>query len=71
MVNPAERLTEDDRAQAAAEQFIERALLAQRRAADSQPWAPGVCRNCAEQPIAGVYCDDDCKADHERRKGRS
>lgn len=69
-IGQAERLTEDDRAQAAAAQFVERALLAQRRAAESQPWTPGVCRNCGAECV-GVYCDEDCKVDHERRRGRA
>lgn len=71
-IHQAERMTEDDRVQAAADQFLERSLEAQRIAASKtrQEWQPGVCRNCGEQPIVGVYCDDDCKTDHERRARR-
>lgn len=69
----AERLTEDDRAQAAADQWVERSLAAHRLAASKagEQWAPGVCRNCGEQPIVGLWCDGDCREDFERRKGRA
>lgn len=71
-VPPAERMTEDDRAQAAEEQWRAAALEAQRIAAarSVRDWVPGVCRNCAEQPIAGLYCCPECRERYERRARR-
>ena len=66
----AERLSADDQATRPEAEFLERALLRQMIAA-SKPAAPaGVCANCAEPclPLA-VYCDDECRADHEWRAG--
>ena len=71
--DPTERVVEDDQAAHRAAEFREHALLNQRLAALRLPAArPGVCTNCLERclPLA-VYCDDDCRADHERRiRGR-
>lgn len=69
----AERLADDaDRAAHHEGAFLARALQHQANVAakPAQPWTPGVCRNCAEQPIAGVWCDDACRADYERRSRR-
>lgn len=64
-----ERVVEDDQGAHRAAQFQERALLQQRLRAARQPAAePGVCTNCRSAclPLA-VYCDTDCRADHELR----
>ena len=68
----AERLADDgDRATANDEAFRARALQAVRDRAQELPQLQvGICRNCMERPIAGVYCDDDCEKDHARRAGR-
>lgn len=71
MIDPAERLTEDDRGQAASEQWLARALLNQqaRAAMVKDSLTPGVCRNCGEA-CEGHFCDEDCRVDAERRGGR-
>jgi hypothetical protein len=75
----AERMSADDQATARDAEFLADALLAQRLAASrAGPLPRGVCANCAEVclPLA-VYCDDECRADHEvrlaaeRRQGRA
>ena len=76
-VDTSERLSADDMATLREGQFLRAALERQRR--QSAPAvAPGVCRFCGQHclPLA-VYCDDDCRADHEarqqilRRQGRA
>lgn len=64
--------TADDQASDREVEFRELALLNQRLAAAREPRAvPGVCTNCSEPclPLA-VYCDADCRADHEHRLAR-
>lgn len=64
--------TADDQATDREVEFRELALLNQRLAAAREPRAvPGVCTNCGEQclPLA-VYCDRECRADHEHRLTR-
>lgn len=65
----AERMSADDLATAHAAELAADALVAQRLAAARQGQAPkGRCANCGEvcAPLA-VYCDEDCRGDHERR----
>lgn len=70
-VDRAERLNEDDQAARAAQRFLEGSLLSHRRATAQQPGTPGICRNCGERsPTLAIYCDDDCRTDHERRARR-
>lgn len=72
-IPPAERLADDiDRAQQAADIGVARGIEAARiaAAAPAPAWKPGVCRNCAEQPIAGVFCDQACRLDYDRRARR-
>ena len=71
-IPPAERMADDaDRAAHHDEAQRARALAHHALAAKpAQPWAPGVCRNCLEQPIAGVFCEPACRADYERRTQR-
>mgnify|MGYP003342453073 FL=1 len=63
---PEERLASpDDMATRREEQFLQAALAAHRPG----PGAPkGRCANCGAScmPLA-VYCDPDCRADHEER----
>lgn len=68
--DPSEHLTADDQAALQAAQFEERALLAHMLAAAAAPRpVPGVCANCAGICTApAVYCDEDCREDHERRR---
>lgn len=68
-VDPNERLSADDQATLAEEQHLAAALHAQRQAATVQPrLQPGTCANCHAQCLPqAVYCDADCRADHERR----
>jgi len=64
----AERLSADDLATLRAEQFTAAALAAHRGGA--QPSRPGTCANCGCGCLpAAVYCDDDCRADHQHRQG--
>lgn len=63
-----ERLSVDDMATLTEEQQREAALLAHRRAAAQVRSVPGVCSNCGDGCLpAAVYCDADCRHDHERR----
>ena len=65
----AERLSEDDQAVQREAEFRSLAFLQHRlRAAGQRPAVPGVCTNCDERclPLA-VYCDPECRDDHERR----
>lgn len=69
-MDPAERLTEDDRGQAAADQFLARALAAHQIAASrpvAPPSVPGLCRNCLEE-CGAIYCGEECRVDHDRRR---
>ncbi|RZL38730.1 MAG: hypothetical protein EOP35_05165 [Rubrivivax sp.] len=67
--DPTERLGAEDMAALHAEQLLNAAMLDHQRAAGAaQASAPGVCTNCGDEclPMA-VYCDDDCRGDHEAR----
>ncbi len=68
-VDGTERLSADDQATLREQQFQASALQRQQRAAAlaAQRQRQGTCAYCAAAclPLA-VYCDDDCKADHER-----
>lgn len=68
-LDPAERLNEDDQAQRTADRFIEAAIGEhQRQAAKAPRPEPGICCNCGERCLpAAVYCDGECREDHERR----
>jgi len=64
----SERLSADDMATRHEEQLREAAMLDQKRAAARLRSTPGVCSNCGEACLtAAVYCDADCRHDHERR----
>jgi len=65
-----ERLSPDDMANVRNEQFLQAALLTQRAAAArAAKGVPGVCTNCRAACLPhAVYCDDDCKADHQHRE---
>jgi hypothetical protein len=68
-IDPSVRLNEDDRATHAEEEHRAAALLKQsQRAACRRASEPGVCTNCGSAclPMA-VYCDADCRSDHEAR----
>lgn len=40
-----------------------------RTAATARSGRPGVCGNCGAQLASlAVYCDEDCRGDHERRQ---
>lgn len=63
-----ERLSPDDMATLHETQLREAALLEQRLAAEKHRSTPGICSNCGEACLpAAVYCDADCRHDHERR----
>ncbi len=66
--HPDERLGLDDMATRREEEFREAALRSQALKAAAESAAPGTCANCGDRclPLA-VYCDPDCRADHERR----
>ena len=64
-----ERLGVDDMAAVCAEEHLSAAMLGhQRSVLATQASAPGVCSNCGAACLpAAVYCDDDCRQDHEAR----
>lgn len=65
----AERLSADDMATQREAEFLEAALRAHGRAARPKASMPGVCCNCGEPCLAlAVYCDLDCREDHEARE---
>lgn len=64
----SERLGPDDMATLHEEQLREAAMLDQQRAAARVRSTPGVCSNCGAVCLpAAVYCDTDCRDDHEAR----
>ena len=71
--DPAERLSADDQATQREAEFLHRAMLQQQLRAVRVPAAvQGVCTNCGEAclPLA-VYCDEDCRGDHEFRENKA
>lgn len=64
----SERLSADDMATRREAEFLAAALRVQAGRAAATAHTPGVCGNCREVclPLA-VYCDEDCRADHEWR----
>ena len=67
--DPHERLSADDLATQREAQFLAQALTVQQQAAKATRSNPGRCANCGTAclPLA-VYCDDECRADHEHRQ---
>lgn len=68
-VDTTERLGPDDLATLREAQHLQAALAAQRlRAQRGEGDKPGTCSNCGAAclPLA-VYCDDDCRQDHQHR----
>ena len=65
----AERMSADDQATARDAESLADALAHQRLQAEREGALPrGVCANCGEPCLPrAVYCDGDCKADHEAR----
>lgn len=68
---PPDRAKGDDLATRREEEFLQAALRDQARRAERQRGTPGICSNCGEMcmPLA-VYCDEDCRDDHEWRLRR-
>lgn len=69
---PDERLSAEDRAARAADEHLADALIAQQvRAAGGVVYRRGTCANCGERcHPSTLYCDPDCRADHEDRLRR-
>ena len=67
MIEPTERPSSvDDMATLREQQFTDAALAAARRPVLKA--RPGLCLNCGAQLASlAVYCDEDCRADHEQR----
>lgn len=67
-MEPSERLSADDQATQRDAEFLAAALARQAVRVAGVRHVQGVCSNCgvACLPLA-VYCDEDCRADHERR----
>ncbi len=65
----SERLSADDLASRLDAQGLASALARQRDAAAALHHKPGTCASCDAKclPLA-VYCDDECRAEHERRQ---
>jgi hypothetical protein len=68
-MDASERLSADDLASRREAEFLADALAVQQlRAAGGELVQPGVCTNCGERCLPrAVYCDADCRADHEHR----
>lgn len=66
---PDERLCEEDMAARREAEFLADALAVQAlRAAGGCVVQQGVCSNCGQACLPrAVYCDADCRADHEAR----
>ncbi len=66
----SERLSADDTATLREEEFRAAALREHEfKAAKAAPVVHGECANCGEPlPPQVVYCDADCRADHEHRQ---
>lgn len=68
-VDPEERLGPDDMATRREGEFLAAALRRQKQLAAYHAAEPGRCANCGELCLPqAVYCDADCRADHERRR---
>lgn len=67
-VDGTERLSADDMATLRESQFLAAALGRQQAAGAVRVARPGWCAWCTSQclPLA-VYCDDECRRDHEQR----
>lgn len=67
LIDPTERLSSDDMATQREAQFLADALLAQQlKAAGGMAVLPGVCSYCQARCLPrAVYCDAECRADHE------
>ena len=64
-----ERLSDDDMATRREEQFRELALRQRAATAAAAQATPGMCANCGQACLPqAVYCDADCRADHEARR---
>lgn len=67
-----ERLGEDDLAAVRAGEFQQVAMLEHEIRARLPGSVPGVCTNCGEVCLpAAVFCDGDCREDHEKRERTS
>lgn len=66
----SERLSPDDQATLREEQFLQFARITQMAIAAAAPRSrQGVCSNCGEACMPHVvYCDDDCRTDHQHRE---
>ena len=67
-VDRTERRCPDDEATLREGEFLAAALHQQAMRAAAASAAPGTCANCGERCLPQtVYCDADCRGDHERR----
>ncbi len=68
----ADRLSADDQAARTTEQIHAGALLAQQLRAQGGAYIQrGMCANCSARCLpSAVYCDAECRADHEARVRR-
>lgn len=63
-----ERLGPDDTASLREAEFLEVAMCEHRAQVAKDVVTHGLCANCGEAlPARWVYCDQDCKDDHEHR----
>lgn len=63
-----ERLNADDQAARAADWFLDEAMREHLRKRGGEALQRGTCANCEEACAEqAIYCDADCRADHERR----
>lgn len=72
-VPQAERLTEDDRSQAASEQFNAVAWANHRARAVKESLITArvlECPGCGDSVLSGVYCCPSCESAHQRRMVR-
>ena len=72
-IDDLERLSPDDQATRRESELLADALDMQRPRAEAMARSrPGVCTNCGEVCLlTTVFCDGDCRDDHERRLQRA
>ncbi len=72
-IDDLERLSPDDQATRREAELLADAIAQQQLRASRMPSSkPGVCTNCGEQCIpTAVFCDADCREDHELRTRRA
>ncbi len=70
-LTPGEHLSPDDQATRREAEFLAQALVLQQARAAGMVVERGVCTSCGARCLPrAVYCDAECRADHEQRLAR-